>query len=449
MIRVVTQNTPLGLQRTVRFDMTPLLTMLLFTYLLGVWTPDYTTKLAATELVEALTKRAATGGGRNTLNQIFWLVMFMVTSLYVLQTRRIQALITVLVPFLPFIAWILASTMWSEHVSSTMRRAVLTTLVMATIASVMVTSSSVREFWRGVYGAFWVCCVMNIVAIAVPACYDTNGLFRGIYGSKNIMGMISSLGILMSVGLGTFRPPIDKSWRRLLMFVLFTVTLALSLSKTSIALTTGILLLAVGNGQWNRSISQRARVLGVIAFIIFGGIVSFFFILNMNSLLAELFDKFTFTGRTAIWSYIDSEIDKRYVLGTGYGAFWGIGPSSPPVNSPIPFIRMLNQAHNGYMDLHVQTGIIGLLLFVASIIHILVLLVNARVRSLPGSFLFWSFIYFGILHNLLESTAWRGPVPVWIMFVSAALSLTMSRWIERQHIAMARQRQEAMGYRLA
>lgn len=449
MIRVVTQNTALGLQRTVRFDMTPLLTLLLFTYLLGVWAPDYTTKMTADAVIEAMTRDAAQAGGRNLLNQVFWLAMFMITSLYTLQTRRVTALITVLVPFIPFILWILASVLWSEHSSSTLRRAILTTLVMVTIASVMVTSPSVREFWRGAYAAFWVCCLMNTLALVVPACYDQDGLFRGIYGGKNIMGMIAAFGVLVSVGLGTFRPPIDKTWRRAAMFVLFAIMLALSFSKTSIALTIAILALAVANGQWNRVISPKTRVLGLIAFVVVGGAISFFFVLNMNNLLAELFDRFTFTGRTAIWAFIDSEIDKRYVLGSGYGAFWGIGASSPALSSPIPFIRLLNQAHNGYLDIHVQTGIIGLSLFVVSVIHVLVLLINARINSLPGSFLYWSIIYFAILHNLLESTAWRGPVPVWVMFTAVALSLTMHRWISRQHVALARQRQEAMAYQAA
>lgn len=69
----------------------------------------------------------------------------------------------------------------------------------------------------------------------------------------------------------------------------------------------------------------------------------------------------TFTGRTGLWETVLSE-PINPVLGTGYGSFWlgerlerfwSMYPTSPPI-----------QAHNGYIEVYLNLGLIGLVLIV-------------------------------------------------------------------------------------
>lgn len=72
----------------------------------------------------------------------------------------------------------------------------------------------------------------------------------------------------------------------------------------------------------------------------------------------------TFTGRTDIWSAVLKE-NINPLFGTGFYSFW-LGDRIPRLSERYSFA--LNEAHNGYLETYLNSGLIGLFLLVGLII---------------------------------------------------------------------------------
>jgi O-antigen ligase len=78
------------------------------------------------------------------------------------------------------------------------------------------------------------------------------------------------------------------------------------------------------------------------------------FLLNRNS---------DFTGRaTDIWPVVLEAAARHPVFGAGYGGVWGLGGA-------ISEMVGVEQAHNGYMDVYLQLGIVGIVLLTAFLLE--------------------------------------------------------------------------------
>jgi len=94
-------------------------------------------------------------------------------------------------------------------------------------------------------------------------------------------------------------------------------------------------------------ISRNIKVVLIISVVLFN-LYSNFLLPFVTSSLNRRTD---LTDRDIIWKKVYEISKSQPVLGTGYGAFWGLDPRS--------FECGVNQAHNGYLDVYVQVGIVG------------------------------------------------------------------------------------------
>lgn len=130
----------------------------------------------------------------------------------------------------------------------------------------------------------------------------------------------------------------------------------------------------------------------------------------------------TLTGRDSIWRYVLHKFDGSQFAGVGYGALWQVGPQLEEALGrwDIPS-EGINEAHNGYIDVLVQTGIIGVILLVICLVFHL-----ARVYRYANSlesrerigladyaiYIFWG----NLVYNVTESFFFL-PVGTWFIFV--------------------------------
>lgn len=130
----------------------------------------------------------------------------------------------------------------------------------------------------------------------------------------------------------------------------------------------------------------------------------------------------TFTGRVELWSELWKIGLMRPFLGQGFGGFWV--PENSLTNSlwgklgwsPI-------DAHNGYLDVFIEMGILG----VAAVL----LVVIKTYQRISGSFLpyFESarlrmiFLFVFILHNFAETSLCNLNNPLWVCFLFSAAFL--------------------------
>ena len=155
------------------------------------------------------------------------------------------------------------------------------------------------------------------------------------------------------------------------------------------------------------------------------------------------FAEWTFTSRTDIWWFVISEIQKRPMLGAGYGSFWAINPAvQPSLKSDDWFgtYAIINEAHDGYLDLLASGGAIGLAIGLAVVIRSLIMAGQAvaRADSVPTAAqtgrlahptaLFHMALLVGLLvHNLTESNLFSNNSTLVVAFVFATLDLTKWR----------------------
>ena len=62
-----------------------------------------------------------------------------------------------------------------------------------------------------------------------------------------------------------------------------------------------------------------------------------------------------------IWDFVQYEIGRRPLLGWGYHSFWLVGPDAPSIVDAPGWIKMMPNAHNGYLIRCWRWGTLALL----------------------------------------------------------------------------------------
>jgi O-antigen ligase len=140
---------------------------------------------------------------------------------------------------------------------------------------------------------------------------------------------------------------------------------------------------------------------------------------NSTWVLEQLGKDLTFTGRTAVWVDVWAKIGERPWLGFGYNAFW-LGAESEAADIWRVHGWQPNHAHNGYLDLWLELGLVGVTLV---LVH---LLLNTRraflwaVTSKTAESL-WPLVYITLLFmfNFNYSVLVSQSIFFWIVYLGA------------------------------
>lgn len=185
------------------------------------------------------------------------------------------------------------------------------------------------------------------------------GPIQGIVGNRNQLGFIALLALII-FSLQLVDGTVWRIWG--IAWVAIAVgTLALTRSST-VLLATIAVVLVLGFALWARAISPRARrglyamatlvMLGAVAMGIFGRDM-------LSALLGKSED---LTGRVTIWNAVTDVAAQRPTFGWGWLSPWM--PSTEPFGTLVTIkgVHYL-QAHNTWLDVWVQLGVIGLIVF--------------------------------------------------------------------------------------
>lgn len=193
--------------------------------------------------------------------------------------------------------------------------------------------------------------------------------FVGAATSKNMLGSICMIsGIYLfwdTVTRWSARKERKTKWviRLNLVFLLMTLwMLNLSQSATSeVCLVLGCVVILLFHSAWGRRHLALLRILVPVTFCLYV-ILAFGFNLN-GAMVSKLGRDPTLTDRTVIWRAVLNQ-HTNPVVGTGYESFW-LGPRLEGV---WQYMYGINEAHNGYLDMYVNLGVIGVLLLVTLLI---------------------------------------------------------------------------------
>ena len=275
-----------------------------------------------------------------------------------------------------------------------------------------------------------------------------SGAWRGIYSHKNEFGRLMSLSAIIfvmqsigGVGMATmkFRTrsiggitqnlPMEFARSKLLETLLIYLGLSLSilllaLSKSSGAVVNLIVMIISLIIFKIAQLSSHQRFLMILGTIVSGCIFAIIVVPDPESLFASFGKSSDLTGRGDLWSVLIDLLWKSPLLGFGYGAFWEkYGPTvalAAGWNAP--------DAHNGFLDLTLSIGLLGLALFIISYCYSF-LRGLAKFRSSPGDIEIYPLILlvYIVVGNISETGLFTSNNLTWLLYVTISCSVTMQR----------------------
>lgn len=313
------------------------------------------------------------------------------------------------------------SALWSIDGGATVRRAVWLALTMAFGLYL-----AWRYEWRRLFEVFclaWIVMiagsfVLSVLTPAIGVATATHpGAWNGLWTHKNTMGGIMALGV--PIGLAAFLATGRRVWAGVALAAFFMVLM--STSKTSLmgsVMGVGVVALGV--------IARRgpmAALAVVTAISIVGIIAGALILLAPDALVALIGRDMTFTGRTDIWTASEHAVEARPWLGYGYYAFW------LPEDGPAYYVRqatewMVPSAHNGWLELALGMGLLGVGLFIVQYLANARRAMGALADPVAG---LWAPAFLAVftLYTLSESHILEANNLFWTLYVTMTARLAL------------------------
>lgn len=314
-------------------------------------------------------------GGAAAQDVSLILFLFMVNyaiSLMLLILRWKKAIDTYRQDFLfsLLLGYIILSIFWSATPAVTLRQTVA--LIGTTFFGIYLSSRfSLKQQLQLLAQMFGLAIVLSLLFIFLFPQYGIMdsihaGSWRGIYTHKNVLGKMMTLSTLIFGQLAIHRSQHRKS---LLLGMGVSASLIVCSRSTSSIISLIILLGALGF-----LISLRFFPKGFKqVFPLFTGaiLISFcmgsYLILNFENILKFLGKDPTLTGRTEIWKTAWDMLEKKWILGYGYGGFLENLDIQTRLSSNIQL-----GVHNGFLEFTLDMGILGFLLIIIWVIAIFI-----------------------------------------------------------------------------
>jgi len=255
--------------------------------------------------------------------------------------------------------------------------------------------------------------------------WSGNSMFVGAATSKNMLGV----ACLVS-GVYFFWDTLSRWPNRrergvksailvnLLLFAMTLYLLRLSNSATSeVCLLLGCLVVAAAN---LRLMKRHPGILKVSIPVVLCAYMILQFGFGINGEIAGMVGRnANLTGRTDLWKLLLS-MHTNPALGTGYESFW-LGPRLAYVWQM--FTNGINEAHNGYLEVYINLGFVGLSLLIMFLIasyRNIGKALSSGFSLAPLSLALWTVLLF---YNVTES-AFRGSQLMWVVFLLGAIAIS-------------------------
>jgi exopolysaccharide production protein ExoQ len=144
----------------------------------------------------------------------------------------------------------------------------------------------------------------------------------------------------------------------------------------------------------------------------------------------------TFTDRDQIWAELIPIAMQRPILGHGYGGFWILATEN-----------QVTEAHNGYLDVMLVLGVVGVFLVFAFVVSMCRAAHTALHRDFWWGGLGFCFLIMVVLHNTSEASFFRTSDLLWSLLVFIRVLLpVVTQWHEQNERAILSTGNAAMEY---
>jgi len=321
------------------------------------------------------------------------------------------------------LALVFVSALWSIDSGGTLRRSVWLALTTA-FALYLAWRYDWARLLRVIAGGFAVLIAGSfLVGGLMPSigrmATEHPGAWCGLWTHKNTLGGLMAIAAPLCFAASLVNPNRKQLWRAATLGAL--VLVLLSTSKTAL-LAAFIGFAVIAAAHLIRRGPMQALVVAT-SFAALAILIVSVFLLAPQSVVAALGRDLTFTGRTDIWQSLGAYAAQHPWLGFGYYAFW-LDP-----NGPAYWVRQavrwdVASAHNGWLELTLGLGRIGVALFVLQFVAACAraagVLRDPRAGLWTPAFL----IVFGF-YSMSESHILQANDLFWLIYVAAAARLAL------------------------
>lgn len=342
------------------------------------------------------------------LKQVILLGMYASFAALLVSRERARALLFLGGPMLLLLLWTVASASWSVNPEVTLRRAVALfgTVGMGLYLGLRfdLRRLLVLLCWAGLAALG----LSLLLAVAAPSLgLDFEGRLRGVTAHKN--GIAGFAAIVFLAGCGLLASgSLKRSTRMLAVAAMGLATGCMALAHSTSVIP--VLGLALATLAFGRTVRRASGVfLAFLPLLASLALLAAGFMAANSGAVAELLGKdANLSGRTLVWAFSAKMILLRPVAGYGLGAFW-VGENSPGAMFWSTSHIGVPHAHNGFIQLGLELGFVGLALFAAAILAFAVRL-TWLVRHGRDPLCAWplAFLTFDLMANYSETWLWIG-----------------------------------------
>jgi exopolysaccharide production protein ExoQ len=369
----------------------------------------------------------------NVTFQAVTLAIYSIGLLYLLAERaRLPRLLAGNWIMLTLTGLALFSALWSYYPEATFRRA-FALLLTTTFAYYLVLRYTPRELLQLIAWALLLGAALSLVVVIL---YPNSTIYRGgplagswmgSFGHKNRLGRMMALAVVIFTLL-LLEQGGKTRWFNWAGLFLCGFMLATSQSRTA-WITTVVLLLFIPTLRFLRGarlpMSLRLGSLMILGFAAVMAVTQFL-VIGLEAVGRDL----TFTGRTTIWTHAVVAGMNHPMLGAGYRAFW------TPEGASYVYARIwavIGNGHNGYLDVWLEMGSLGLglflVMFITSFKRAYARLVFGQAKPGSGSGdiagLFYPLILlYSLIYSLTEKFLLEQSELTWVLILTTLLYLT-------------------------
>jgi exopolysaccharide production protein ExoQ len=222
------------------------------------------------------------------------------------------------------------------------------------------------------------------------------------------------------------------------VFIAFSLLIvALTKSRTGWFVAACLLLYVAATALLKRFKTMDRLFVGLFA----GGVVAALgaiVTLNFSALMLLVGKDPTLTGRTVLWSLAFDEALKRPFMGYGYRAFWA-GLRGESANVSLSAGWIVPAAHDGFLDLWLGLGVVGVFLVVCSMSRAVRDGYTCfRAGASPAAEWYLCIVFLTVVANIAELTLMVPRHLAWIMYVIACAGLSQEARGVRARMRVAR-----------
>lgn len=365
------------------------------------------------------------------LRQLVWGSIFTCAALvFVRRPERRQHVIAALpLSLLCLVIYVCASIAWSPAPYVSFKRAIQVLGVLVLGASLIAGGQGIYRIHRLTVPVLAIGMGLAVAFAAIfPGFAFSDIGFRAFMATKNNFGQFAVFAIIFAASYLY----IERRWKLTCIALIVVGLTGLGLSRS---VTAGASLLAVVAFFSLRAIAQSVlpgwwkfllgTVMAALVVMHFAGIAMGY--PSIRDLLEIVFQAtgrdLSLSGRTDLWGLMWIEAMKHPWLGTGYGGFWlGLDGMSGQIAYLVRW-GYPGQAHNGYLDIFNELGLVGSFLLVVFLIsHGRNLATLAEQDHKLANF--HASIFIAILTmNIAEATILRTTHLWWMLFTASVFEV--------------------------